>query len=66
MLGASGYTFAEATMSQKLPDWIGSHVRIFNFFECVPQIVVPDNVNPGLTSTKISLLNSTAWRVSVF
>ena len=29
VLGASNYTFAEATWSQSLPDWIGSHVRTF-------------------------------------
>jgi hypothetical protein len=31
VLGASNYTFAEATLSQKLPDWLGSHVRAFEF-----------------------------------
>lgn len=40
--GASSYTYAEATLSQKLPDWIGSHVRAFEFFGCVPKAVVPD------------------------
>jgi transposase len=27
VLGASSYTYAEATWSQQLPDWIASHVR---------------------------------------
>lgn len=49
VLGASGYTFAEATLSQKLPDWIGSHVRAFSFFDCVPGIVVPDNLKSAVT-----------------
>jgi transposase len=49
VLGASGYTFAEATFSQKLPDWIGSHVRAFEFFACVPEIVVPDNLKSAVT-----------------
>ena len=49
VLGASGYTFAEATLSQKLPDWIGSHVRAFSFFDCVPEIVVPDNLKSAVT-----------------
>ena len=49
VLGASGYTFAEATLSQKLPDWIGSHVRAFDFFACVPEIVVPDNLKSAVT-----------------
>jgi transposase len=49
VLGASGYTFAEATFTQRLPDWIGSHVRAFNFFGCVPEIVVPDNLKSAVT-----------------
>lgn len=40
--GASNYTYAEATLTQQLPDWIGSHVRAFSYFQCLPQIVVPD------------------------
>ena len=49
VLGAFGCTFAEATLSQKLPDWIGSHVRAFDFFGCVPEIVVPDNLKSAVT-----------------
>lgn len=40
--GASTHTFAEASLTQQLPDWIGSHVRAFEYFGCAPQIVVPD------------------------
>ena len=40
--GASNYTYAEATLTQQLPDWIGSHVRAFCYFGCLPKIVVPD------------------------
>jgi transposase len=40
--GASNYTYAEATLSQQLPDWIGSHTRAFSYFGCLPRIVVPD------------------------
>ena len=32
VLGASNYTYIEATWSQQLPDWIGSHVRALSFF----------------------------------
>ncbi|MEO8659374.1 MAG: IS21 family transposase, partial [Bryobacteraceae bacterium] len=49
VLGASSYTFAEATWTQGLPDWIGSHLRAFDFFEGVPEIVVPDNLKSGVT-----------------
>lgn len=49
MWGASNYTYAEATWTQTLPDWIGAHVRAFAFFGGVPQIVVPDNLRAGVT-----------------
>jgi transposase len=49
VLGASNYSYAEATLSQSLPDWIGSHVRAFEFFGGVPQLVVPDNLKSGVT-----------------
>ena len=49
VLGASNYTFAEATFSQKLHDWIGSHVRAFEFFAGVVQLVIPDNLKSGVT-----------------
>ncbi len=41
-LGASSYTYAEATATQSLPDWIGSHTRAFAFFGGVPAMVVSD------------------------
>lgn len=44
VLGASNYTFAEATRSQSLPDWLGSHVRMFEYFGGVCEILVPDNL----------------------
>src|SRR5258706_7314755 len=31
-LGASSFTYAEATFTQTLPDWIGSHTRAFGFY----------------------------------
>lgn len=49
VLGASNYTFAEATRSQKLEDWIGSHCRAFAFFGGVPQLIVPDNLKSAVT-----------------
>ncbi len=49
VLGASNYTFAEATFSQSLPDWLGSHVRMFEFFGGCSEIVVPDNLRSGVS-----------------
>lgn len=42
-LGASNFTYAEATMTRSLPDWIGSHVRMFEYFDGVSETLVPDN-----------------------
>ncbi|MCC6966847.1 MAG: IS21 family transposase [Nitrospira sp.] len=42
--GASNYTYAEATWTQTLPDWVGAHTRAFAFFGGVPAIIVPDYV----------------------
>ena len=44
VLGASSYVYAEATWSQQLPDWIGSHVRCFEAMGCVAALLVPDFV----------------------
>ena len=46
--GASNYTYAEASLSQTLPNWIGSHVRGFQYFGCVPRMLVPDNLKSGV------------------
>ena len=49
VLGASNYIYAEATWTQSLPDWLGSHARAFQFFGGVPKLVVPDNLKSGVT-----------------
>jgi transposase len=48
VLGASNYCYAEATWTQSLPDWIGSHVRTFEFLGGVTSILVPDNLKSGV------------------
>ena len=47
-LGASNYTYVEATWTQSLPDWISSHVRAFAFLGGVPAQVVPDNLKAAV------------------
>ena len=49
VLGASNYTFVEATLKEDLPAWIGSHVRMFDFFGGCTEILVPDNLKCGVT-----------------
>jgi len=50
VLGASNYTYAEATWTQSLSDWIESHVRALEFLGGRPEIVTPDNPKVGVTS----------------
>jgi transposase len=48
VLGASNYTYAEATRTQQVPDWIASHQRAFQFFGGVTRVVVPDQLKSGV------------------
>jgi len=47
-MGASKYTYAEATWTQSLPDWIASHIRMFEYLGCVPDILTPDNLKSAI------------------
>jgi transposase len=49
VLGASNYTFSEATWTQGLADWLGSHRRAFEFYNGVPEIVIPDNLKSAVS-----------------
>ncbi len=51
VLGASNYTFACASWSQKQEDWLNAHVKAFEFFGGVPEIVVPDNLKSAVRKT---------------
>ena len=47
--GASNFTYAEATLSQTLPEWIRSHVHALEYFQCAPHVLVPDNLRSGVS-----------------
>jgi transposase len=49
VLGASSFIYAEATWSQKLPDWIAAHVRAFAYFGGAARQTVSDNLKAGIT-----------------
>ncbi len=49
VLGASNYTYAEATRSQKLGDFVGSTVRAFEYFGGVPEVLVPDQLRSAIS-----------------
>jgi transposase len=49
VLGASSLTYAEATWTQSLPDWIGAHKRALRYFGGVTAMIVSDNLKSGIT-----------------
>jgi len=49
VMGASSYSYAEATPDEQLASWIGAHVRAFEFYQGTPKLVVPDNARTGVT-----------------
>jgi len=51
VLGASNYTYSEATWDQGLVNWIGSHIRAFEYFNGVTRITVPDNLKAGVSKS---------------
>jgi transposase len=48
-MGCSSYTFAEATWTQSLPDWLSSHARALSFFGGAPELIIPDNLRSGVS-----------------
>ncbi len=51
VMGTSNYTFATASWSQKQEDWLNAHVKAFEFFGGVPELVVPDNLKSAVRKT---------------
>jgi transposase len=49
VLGASNYTYAEATLTQRLADFLASHVRAFEYFGASPQVLVPDQLRSAIS-----------------
>jgi transposase len=50
VLGASNYTYAEATPTQQSADWIASHTHAVEYFDGVPSAWVPDQLRTGVTA----------------
>jgi transposase len=51
VLGASNYTYAEATRTQRLADFVASNVRAFDYFGCVTEVLVPDQLRSAVSGT---------------
>jgi transposase len=49
VLGASSYTYAEVTADEQMNNWLGAHMRAFEFYGGVPKLIVPDNAKTGVS-----------------
>ena len=49
VLGASSFTYAEATETQQLPDWVNAHVRMVEYFGGAATLWVPDQLKSAIT-----------------
>ena len=47
-MGASNYTYAEVTATQRSADWIGSHIRLVEFLGGTPRAMIPDQLKSGV------------------
>lgn len=48
VLGASSYTYVEPVLGEDLATWVGCHIRAFEYFGGVPEVLVPDNLKAGV------------------
>jgi transposase len=58
VLGASNFTYAEASWTQALADWIGAHTRAFDAIGGVPNLLVPDN-------TKVAVIKACRYEPQI-
>jgi transposase len=58
VMGASNFTYAEASWTQELGDWIGAHTRAFAAIGGVPQLLLPDN-------TKVAIIKACRYEPQV-
>src|SRR6266853_6121426 len=58
VMGASNFTYAEASWTQALADWIGAHTRAFAAISGVPKLLVPDN-------TKVAVIKACLYEPQV-
>jgi transposase len=58
VLGASNFTYVEASWTQALGDWIGAHTRAFAAIGGVPKLLVPDN-------TKVAVIKACLYEPQV-
>jgi transposase len=66
VMGASNFTYAEASWTQALADWIGAHTRAFAALGGVPKLLVPDNTkvpsSKPVSTSRRSIGLTPIWR----
>jgi transposase len=58
VMGASNFTYVEATWTQGLADWIAAHTHAFTALGGVPHLLVPDN-------TKVAVIKACLYEPQV-
>ena len=61
VLGASGYTYAEASVNQSKESFANSHINTFKYINGVPVVLVPDNLKSAVIEASFfdAQINST-------
>ena len=44
--------YVQACTTMKIPDWIDCHINMFEYFDGVPRLLVPDNLKTGVITNK--------------
>jgi transposase len=50
-LGASQYTYVEASFTQRIPDFLSSIQNALQYFGGVPACIIPDNLKSAVTKS---------------
>lgn len=48
----SMYCYVQGCLSMKTEDWIDCHINMFEYFDGVPRLLIPDNLKTGVVSHK--------------
>ncbi|MDD6043809.1 MAG: IS21 family transposase [Eubacteriaceae bacterium] len=48
----SMFAYVQACPTMKIPDWIDCHINMFEYFDGVPRLLIPDNLKTGVISNK--------------
>ena len=59
----SQFSYVEAFLDMKSPNWLSAHIRAYEYFDGVPETLVPDNLKTGvIKAQRIEPLLNEAYR----